>query len=131
VPKLHGHWQQAFPELKEFAKFLALIARAGLGEFEPGMERWRAVQADTNEPQDDPLLEERLNSIFDLSQKMGWISARDVKRHASDRRRLFGEDVTSEDIKRYFQILISRGLGSVATVASTEKWCLNPEDGEE
>lgn len=66
-------------------------------------------------------LPEPLAKLCELSQQNGWISARIAKQKS----RAF-KDVSSAEIRGYFEELLARGVGACRGQGPTMEWCLQP-----
>ena len=66
-------------------------------------------------------LPELLAKLCQLSQQNGWITARIAKQKS----RAF-KDISSDEIRGYFDELLARGVGASRGTGQTMEWCLQP-----
>ena len=66
-------------------------------------------------------LPNRLAKLCELSQQCGWITARIAKQKS----RAF-KDISSDEIRGYFEELLTRGVGASRGTGPTMEWCLQP-----
>ena len=66
-------------------------------------------------------LPEHLAKLCELSQQLGWVTARICKQKS----RTF-KDISSNEIRSYFEELLTRGVGATRGQGPTMEWCLQP-----
>ena len=66
-------------------------------------------------------LPEHLAKLCELSQQCGWVTARICKQKS----RTF-KDIPCDEIRSYFEQLLTRGVGACRGQGATMEWCLQP-----